>query len=967
MLEPLVRPFIKDADSEEERRQKHFLVVLWYTLLAISVFVNGLRLTVPGLMKDNSVLYWQMAFSIWGWAFVSILLNLAYLYFQGLTPFLKASFILNMFLLWTWGAVIDPNAGWHFVYVLILDLCLILESDKDAALMRYLSLFLRVAAAVYVLLHVLSESGVGLDIHPLDPEYNPVAAFVVGVAPLLLNFSLVKSYAMSARNEAHLMNQSVQVVSEIAKYLANFDLDAAESLLNEDLEDLEGRSPVHESLSDLLRNLRSYKPFLPEYLFARSSNVEAPNEVIKTAMLGQSTSWDACLSVVRKLREPSYSLEAFNNDVQSAFPELQLYHVQTANASGELQRTNSTYTSGRTGNEEFQRTMGAMYSIYCLARLDIDGKEIFCYGVDDEWEPLLAPTGEHSEKRRAFHDHMNWGKLSQLMQKAGLLREIRGAERGSRLRFSNSIMPQPRRRPSKESSAQSYASFASEGSQVSKVSPTLASRTRMMEPTISMTSNSSRNNDGGVSPMAVGRAKSNLSYQSGLSSGNGSSRNGSSRHVMGHAASLKSHTSAKCSSSQTPSGPVMGHVASMKSWKSCKSQRSFPSLPVSPTASSPTSNQGGVSLQINEDRMTAMLVLTALHDIMKNSDLLPTVQKRHAPYKGFGDGDRISDHDVALAYIMENFPDLLPSFNGLEPGQRAVLIFTQSKMGFNNGWLVQGEAPPGALFSSFKRVINEGRASESDVSFYFVHWLTDLAGAEPFLHKPWPGSDKFVVKFPQKVLCAFLESFSFIDRLASNSEVQVMEEYLLDRWRALGLESEIVPEGCMLAAARLALHAQGFEAELVRALRAMAPDERDVLATEFARTGLRQQFQNGPAPLLSSPAGPALLIYYSPALLQKAGAAEVLEGLRVLVSVLRAARDLFPLTYTGDGVETFVVIRIDALKVLSPADIVGHWHLRLTSDSEAEVCAGPADADDLHAAQLNLLVNTAEVNSVHTM
>ena len=43
----------------------------------------------------------------------------------------------------------------------------------------------------------------------------------------------------------------------------------------------------------------------------------------------------------------------------------------------------------------------------------------------------------------------------------------------------------------------------------------------------------------------------------------------------------------------------------------------------------------------------------------------------------------------------------------------------------------QAEAPPGALFGSFKALLETEAAAEADVAFYFVHWLTDLAGAEP--------------------------------------------------------------------------------------------------------------------------------------------------------------------------------------------------------------------------------------------
>merc|ERR1711976_892488 len=106
-----------------------------------------------------------------------------------------------------------------------------------------------------------------------------------------------------------------------------------------------------------------------------------------------------------------------------------------------------------------------------------------------------------------------------------------------------------------------------------------------------------------------------------------------------------------------------------------------------------------------------MLALTAIHDIMKIQALLPTVAARHAPFSGHGKGERIGDHDLALAYVLQHHPKLLPSYYGLSAKSRQVLLFTQAKMDFNNGWLVQAEAPPGKLFQNFKEVIRAGHAS----------------------------------------------------------------------------------------------------------------------------------------------------------------------------------------------------------------------------------------------------------------
>ena len=71
-------------------------------------------------------------------------------------------------------------------------------------------------------------------------------------------------------------------------------------------------------------------------------------------------------------------------------------------------------------------------------------------------------------------------------------------------------------------------------------------------------------------------------------------------------------------------------------------------------------------------------------------------------------------------------------------------------MGFNAGWLVQAEGPPSAVLAKIKRAITQGTAMQSDVAFYFAHWVTDLAGAEP---TPFNGSEKFAVGLSCRAEC----------------------------------------------------------------------------------------------------------------------------------------------------------------------------------------------------------------------
>ena len=131
-------------------------------------------------------------------------------------------------------------------------------------------------------------------------------------------------------------------------------------------------------------------------------------------------------------------------------------------------------------------------------------------------------------------------------------------------------------------------------------------------------------------------------------------------------------------------------------------------------------------------------------------------------------------------------------------------LHTQAKLGFNHGWLVQAEAPPAALFSNFKALLLEGGATASDIAFYFVHWLTDLAGAVP---RPLAGCQQFVARFPRPVLAAFVRSFPLVQRLARLSETALYEEFLTAWWPSAVLGAPPAGEDAV-ALLRLAVHCQ---------------------------------------------------------------------------------------------------------------------------------------------------------------
>jgi len=317
----------------------------------------------------------------------------------------------------------------------------------------------------------------------------------------------------------------------------------------------------------------------------------------------------------------------------------------------------------------------------------------------------------------------------------------------------------------------------------------------------------------------------------------------------------------------------------------------------------------------SHERIMALLCLTAIHDVMKVEDLLPVVQPEHAPYLGYEAGVVIRDHDIALSYVLEHFPNLLPSFAGLPPDGKKAVLFTQGKMNFNHGWFVQAEAPPGAMLQTLKSVLMAG-ATAADLGLYFLHWFTDLAGAEA---SPLGGAEKFVLKFPHAVLASFLWSIPFLGKLETMSESAVVEQYLKARWRVLAPETPCPQDQAAIACMRVAIMAQSDES-VVEIFRNIPSKDRSTLACEMARTGCVDQRYST---TLGVGGGPAFLIYYGPALLQKNvdSPRGLRAALRALAEVTRAARVLWPLSKESEG--NVVTILVAELKTQTIDMVVG--------------------------------------------
>ena len=111
------------------------------------------------------------------------------------------------------------------------------------------------------------------------------------------------------------------------------------------------------------------------------------------------------------------------------------------------------------------------------------------------------------------------------------------------------------------------------------------------------------------------------------------------------------------------------------------------------------------------------------------------------------------------------------------------------------------------------------------------------------------------------------------------------------------------------------------------------------LGTEMARSGCGAADRYVSAPVAG---GPAILVYYSPAFLRNLAPDTALIALRILASVYRHARLLWPARDEDEA--TTVTVYVDALKACADAEAVqapfgrgGYWVLAQRNETEASV------------------------------
>ena len=150
------------------------------------------------------------------------------------------------------------------------------------------------------------------------------SVFYIGV--FLIDFYCTRSFAEGMHREKAKLESSISLAESVVSDLVRFDLDEAGQRI-----DMESITPLTETLSQLLRNLHQYRPYLPDSLFAeevRYSDQALPPSgpsaaILFTDIKSSTAMWEAAPDAMKK------ALKTHNNIIRSCVLAFRGYEVKT--------------------------------------------------------------------------------------------------------------------------------------------------------------------------------------------------------------------------------------------------------------------------------------------------------------------------------------------------------------------------------------------------------------------------------------------------------------------------------------------------------------------------------------------------------------------------------------------------------------------------------------------------------------
>lgn len=238
----------------------------------------------------------------------------------------------------------------------------------------------------------------------------------------------------------------------------------------------------------------------------------------------------------------------------------------------------------------------------------------------------------------------------------------------------------------------------------------------------------------------------------------------------------------------------------------------------------------------SKEDLKAMIAYLIINDLGKIKSVVNELESKI--------GLQTIDHDDILYQGLAKFPEISPTFNGLEEKYKRIML-NGLKTKFNMGQFIQSENLP----QNLEPLVNIDRDS---LDFYLLHVLYDIGGATG--HVTRKGSIIINDDFWSK----YKSAEKHLKEMKSNEDIlQAYQKYLKDRGKVLKLEDDDKETISAIKLCNMLRISNPEESEIVlETLKGQPKNVRAILQQELTATGIGDDN--------------AILLYYAPATMANA-------------------------------------------------------------------------------------------------
>eukprot|EP00755_Sulcionema_specki_P028944 Sspe_Gene.17595::Locus_6250_Transcript_1_1_Confidence_1.000_Length_2718::g.17595::m.17595 len=293
LCSPLVRPLVTGHEDQDEVIRKWIIIPLDIMLFLTGVAITTASIATASYSNAKVQALWTsvlLCFLVYHYTTKTLTIPAV-----ELQVFIIAAFTFIVFDMQTQG-----RYDLWMTAIIMMDILLVANCSGlstialRGVILTYLGVKSIEAANPFGLYELIPHDNPRYEAEVLSTG-NAVTLFYLRCFIFLSDFTITRRFAYGMQRESALVRQSIITAERVATALARFDLNQAEEALDEATNN-NASQDLTEAFRDILANLRTYRPYLPDALFVQSDPSPlpmAPTGNVTYASLAIDAPWSA--------------------------------------------------------------------------------------------------------------------------------------------------------------------------------------------------------------------------------------------------------------------------------------------------------------------------------------------------------------------------------------------------------------------------------------------------------------------------------------------------------------------------------------------------------------------------------------------------------------------------------------------------------------------------------------------------